>query len=97
MYGKNLNFKGSCDDNGYSDGTWTLIVKEGQKTLLTKKEIWVHGHLKEAYEETPSKQRKPMEPCLRERINIILMNEVSQLLNIVPQGTKDDILHVRRR
>ena len=91
------SFKGSCDDKGYADGMWTLVVKEGRKTLLTKNEIWVHGHLKEAYEQTPGKQRTPMEPCLRERINIILMNEVSQLLRIVPQGTKDDILHIRRK
>ena len=90
-------FKGSCDDNGYADGTWTLVIKEGRKTLLTKNEIWVHGQLKESYEQIPNKQRTPMEPCLRERINIILMNEVSQLLHIVPEGTKDDVLHIRRR
>lgn len=90
-------FTGICDDNGYPDGTWTLAIKDGRKTTLTKKEIWVHGVLKEAYEEGADKKRSPMEPCLRDRINLILMNDVSQLLNIIPQGTQDDVLHVHRK
>lgn len=90
-------FTGVCDDNGYPDGTWTLAIKDGRKTTLAKKEIWVHGVLKEAYEEGADKKRSPMEPCLRDRINLILMNDVSQLLNIIPQGTQDDVLHVHRK
>ena len=90
-------FTGVCDDKGYPDGTWTLAIKEGRKTILTRKEVWVHGIFKEAYEESPDKQRSPMEPFMRGRINQILMNEASQLLNIVPQGTKDDVLHVHSK
>ena len=90
-------FTGSCDDHGFPDGTWTMAIKEGRKTILTKKEIWVHGRFKEAYEVGADKQRLPMEPYLRDRINLILMNEVPQLLNIVAQGTKDDILHIHSK
>ena len=50
-----------------------------------------------AYEEDADKHRKPLEPCLRESINTLLMNDVTRLLHIIPQGIKDDILHVHAK
>jgi hypothetical protein len=90
-------FSGLCDDNGYPDGVWKLEMKEGRKTVLTQREVWSHGRLIEAYEEDADKHRKPLEPCLRESINTLLMNDVTRLLHIIPQGIKDDILHVHAK
>ena len=90
-------FSGLCDDKGYADGVWKLEQKEGRKIVLTQREVWNHGRLVEAYEEDADKHRTPMEPCLRENINTLLMNEVTRLLHIIPQGTKDDILHVHAK
>ena len=90
-------FSGLCDDHGYPDGVWKLEMKDGRKTVLIQREVWNHGRLVEAYEENADKLRTPIEPQLRESINTLLMNDVTRLLDIIPQGTKDDILHVHAR
>ena len=88
-------FSGACDDKGFADGVWKLEMRDGRHTVLTQKEVWNHGHLKEAYEEDADNHRTPIEPSLRDRINALLMNDVTRLLHIIPQGIKDDVLLVR--
>lgn len=91
------SFHGLCDDNGYPDGPWTLIKYDRRKIVSTITENWSHGIFQNAYHEDAEGHRTPTEVSLRELINAKLMNEVSQLLGYVSRGTKDDILHIRRR
>jgi hypothetical protein len=90
-------FTALCDDNGYPDGVWKVEMKAGRKTVLTKQEVWNHGHLVEAYEEDSDGNRKPIEPYMRDSINSLLMNDVTRLLHIITRGIKDDTLLVRTK
>lgn len=91
------SFHGLCDDNGYPDGPWTLIKYDRRKIVSTVTENWKHGVFCDAYIEDAEAHRTPTEISLRELINVKLMNEVSWMLGFVSRGTKDDILHIRRR
>jgi len=79
-------FRGECDEDGYCDGTWTLVNGEEEGMQLT--EIWNHGRLDKSYKiHIRTKERKESSVNLLKKVNYHLEADIHQLLAIVRRGT----------
>ena len=92
------DFFGFCDENGFADGQWTLTFKKGKKTTTMATELWEHGVCVKAYEEDYHLHKKnDIAPFMRERLNMILSEDLPKLLKIVKRGTSWAPVHIKRK
>jgi len=92
------DFSGSCDEDGFPDGVWTLTTKEKNVVTEIRNEVWQHGRLLEAtHEDTLWKKRESASPMLREKVNYMLDNGCRRVLEIIERGSMKPSLHIPRK
>ena len=93
-YGIN-SIEGYCDENGCANEQWSMIAKENDEVITTKKEVYDHGKFISAYEQESGRSSKPANPTILRKINYYLSDDVQHILRTIPYGSLNQVPQIK--